>query len=60
MKSDKRPQGGPAVPDGDALFGSTVADFALNPVSFNDAGQVAIRATLANGRQLIVRADPAA
>jgi hypothetical protein len=42
----------------DALFGSTLVDFALNPVSMNEAGQVAIRVKLADERQLIVRADP--
>lgn len=41
------------------LFGSTVADFALNPVSINDAGQLAIRVGLDDGRQYILRADPA-
>lgn len=45
---------------GDPLFGSTVVDFALNPVSINGRGQLAIRLGLASGRQLIVRADPAA
>jgi hypothetical protein len=44
---------------GDPLLGSTITEFALNPVSVNDAGQVAIRVRLADGRQLIVRADPA-
>src|SRR5881296_3416505 len=29
MKSDKRPQSGPAVPDGDALFGSLFAQTAV-------------------------------
>jgi hypothetical protein len=43
---------------GDPLFGSTVVDFALNPVSINHAGQLAIRLALASGRQLVVRADP--
>lgn len=43
---------------GDPLFGSTVTDFALNPVSMNQAGQIAIRIGLASARQLIVRADP--
>lgn len=43
---------------GDPLFGSTVADFALNPVSVNHVDQVAIRVRLANQRQVIVRADP--
>ncbi len=39
-------------------FGSSVVDFALNPVSINGAGQIAIRLKLADGRQFIVRADP--
>ena len=43
---------------GSPLFGSTVVDFALNPVSINDAGQIAIRVGLEDRRQLIVRADP--
>jgi hypothetical protein len=43
---------------GDLLFGSTVAELASNPVSVNVAGQVAIRARLTDGRQLILRADP--
>ena len=44
---------------GDSLLDSTVEDFAANPVSVNASGQVAIRASLADGRQVIVRADPA-
>ena len=43
---------------GDPLGGSTVADLALNPASINGVGQVAIRISLANGSQWIVRADP--
>ena len=43
---------------GDPLLGSTVADLAANPVSVNGEGHVAIRARLADGRQLILRADP--
>jgi len=43
---------------GDSLFDSTVTDFAVNPVSVNGDGQVAVRAVLADGRQLILRADP--
>ena len=42
---------------GDPLFDSTVADFALNPVSMNHVGQVAIRLELASQMQVIVRAD---
>src|ERR1035438_696352 len=43
---------------GDPLWGSTVADFALNPVSVNEAAQLAVRVSLANGRQAILRVDP--
>lgn len=43
---------------GASLFGSTIVDFALNPVSINDLGQVAIRVKLANELQFILRADP--
>jgi hypothetical protein len=43
---------------GDPLLGSTVAEFASNPVSVNAAGQVAVRARLTDGRQLILRFDP--
>jgi hypothetical protein len=43
---------------GDPLLGSTVAELGSNPVSVNAAGQVAISATLTDGRQIIVRADP--
>ena len=39
---------------------ATVVDFALNPVSVNERGQMAIRVALADGRQFILRADPAA
>ncbi len=45
---------------GDTLCGSTVEEFALNPVSMNDACQLAIRVKLANGLQLVLRADPRA
>ena len=43
---------------GDPLLGSSVADFAANPVSVNGDGHVAVRVTLADSRQLILRADP--
>jgi len=43
---------------GDQLFGSTVTDFASTPVSINAVGHLAVRASLADGRQLILRADP--
>ena len=43
---------------GSPLFGSTVIDLALNPVSINDAGQIAMRVGLEDERQLILRADP--
>ncbi|MFY9580495.1 MAG: choice-of-anchor tandem repeat NxxGxxAF-containing protein [Gaiellaceae bacterium] len=45
---------------GDALLGSTVSELASNPVSVNAVGHVAIRASLTDGRQLIMRADPIA
>ena len=44
---------------GGRLFDSTVTGFALNPVSINRSGQLAIRVALEGGRQLILRADPA-
>lgn len=43
---------------GDSLFDSVVTEFALNPVSWNDKGQIAIRVRLTNEKQLILRADP--
>jgi hypothetical protein len=43
---------------GDTLFGGTVVDFALNPVSVNERGQLAIRVALGDGRQFILRCDP--
>ena len=43
---------------GQPAFRSTIAEFALNPVSINDAGQIAIRVMLADDRQFILRADP--
>ena len=43
---------------GDPLFGSAVTEFALNPVSVNEAGQIAIRVGLADKRQAILRIDP--
>lgn len=45
---------------GDTLFGATVVDFALNPVSINELGQLAIRVALDDRRQFILRADPQA
>lgn len=43
---------------GASLLGSTIVDFALNPVSINDLGQIAIRVKLANEMQFVLRADP--
>lgn len=37
------------------LFGSTVVDFALNPVSVNDRGDAVVRIKLENGRHVITR-----
>ncbi|HEY9102332.1 choice-of-anchor tandem repeat NxxGxxAF-containing protein [Chitinimonas sp.] len=45
---------------GDTLFDGGITDLALNPVSVNEAGQLAIRIALADGRQFVLRADPAA
>ena len=42
---------------GDDFEGSTVVEFALNPVSINGAGQFAARLKLSDGRQFIVRFD---
>lgn len=41
---------------GDEAYGSTVTDLALNPVSINRHGQLAIRIKLADDRQMILRA----
>ncbi|HJV70282.1 DUF7453 family protein [Ideonella sp.] len=43
---------------GDTVFGATVVDFALNPVSINGRGQMAIRVALGDRRQFILRSDP--
>lgn len=45
----------------DALFGSTVVGFPtnfLNPRGLNNVGQVVFRVNLADGRTVLVRADP--
>ena len=39
---------------GDSLLGSTVVEVAANPVSINRQGRVAARASLADGRQVIL------
>lgn len=41
---------------GGSFEGSTVMDFALNPVSVNEAGQIAVRVKVADGREFIVQA----
>jgi hypothetical protein len=43
---------------GDPLYGSAVAEFALNPVSANEAAQLAVRVSLVDGRQAVIRVDP--
>jgi hypothetical protein len=45
---------------GDPLFGSTVVEFFANGsrLGFNDAGEVAFVARLADGRDVVVRASP--
>ncbi|MSU46993.1 MAG: hypothetical protein EXS42_07720 [Lacunisphaera sp.] len=42
---------------GDLFLGSTIAGFALNPVSVNAAGQMVIRIKLADDRQMIVQVE---
>ena len=42
---------------GDAFLGSTVEALAANPVSVNDAGRLAVRLALSDGREAIVRVD---
>jgi hypothetical protein len=51
------PEGDRILGIGDPLLGSTVTELAANPVSVNAVGQVAVRARLADGAQVIVRAD---
>lgn len=43
---------------GDPWEGGIVSGFALNPVSVNVHGQIAVRLALADGREFIVRGDP--
>jgi hypothetical protein len=43
---------------GDTFLGAAVVDFALNPVSVNERGQLAIRVALDDARQFVLRADP--
>jgi T5SS/PEP-CTERM-associated repeat protein len=47
------------IATGDALNGSTVSsiDTGISP-EFNDAGQIAFKVMLADGRQVLIRADP--
>lgn len=55
------PEADKVIATGDDLFGSTVRSLDSNVLALqglNDAGQVAIEATLADGRQVIARADP--
>jgi hypothetical protein len=42
---------------GDPFLGSTVSDLAANPVSVSAAGLLAVRASLADGRELILRTE---
>jgi hypothetical protein len=46
----------PILTFGDGLEGSTVVDFALNPVSINERGQLALRVSLSDGRELVLGA----
>lgn len=51
-------EGEALVQMGKPLLGGVVADFALNPVSVEPGGRVAIRVKLEDGRGFILRADP--
>ena len=46
------------IATGDPLLGSTVTDLDFSNKSFNDFGQISFSAELANGIQVIFRADP--
>jgi len=46
------------IATGDSLFGSRVTDLAFDRDGLNNAGQIAFAATLADGRTVVVRADP--
>jgi len=43
---------------GEPLFGATVTQLRFHRFGFNNAGQIAFRAGLSDGRQVIVRAEP--
>jgi hypothetical protein len=45
------------IATGDSLFGYTVQSVALSPAGMNDLGQITFIAWLANGTQVVVRAD---
>ena len=54
---------GPEVTDkviavGDSLAGSSVSDLLVSRQSLNNRGQVAFQATLADGRMVVMRAEP--
>lgn len=46
------------IATGDSLFGYTVQSVALSPAGINDRGQITFIAWLANGTEVVVRADP--
>ena len=46
------------IATGDSLFGYTVQSVALSPSGINDLGQITFIARLANGTEVVVRADP--
>jgi hypothetical protein len=48
------------VQAGDSLFGSSVSDVFFSREGFNDEEQIAFIAALADGRTVVVRADPVA
>ena len=46
------------ITDGDSLFGSTVVGQSFGPQGINDLGQLTFIVFLADGREIVVRADP--
>ena len=38
------------------MLGRTVVDFALNPVSMNESGHLALRVSFSDGLELVMRA----
>lgn len=56
--SGPHPEADRSLAIGDPLLGSTLEDFALNPVSIEPGGRIALRVELADGREAILRGEP--